>query len=69
MAPPGNATAPPPLRNIALRTTADGYPAIQPDQFRDSFKGKVALITGSGRGIGKGIAKALAEAGYSVGKT
>jgi len=67
MTPPGNATAPPPLGQVTLRTAAYDYPAIDPKQFRDAFQGRAALITGSGRGIGRAMAMAFAEAGYSVG--
>lgn len=42
------------------------YPSIDPEQFRESLNWKVALATGSGRGIGRHIAFALTKPGASV---
>ncbi|KUJ21470.1 NAD(P)-binding protein [Mollisia scopiformis] len=49
---------------FTLRT--DVYPAIEPELFKGSLNGKVAFVTGSGRGIGREIVLALARSGAAV---
>ncbi|KLO14743.1 NAD-binding protein [Schizopora paradoxa] len=45
---------------------SDVYDAISPTKLTGSLEGKVAFVSGAGRGIGKSIALALAEAGAHV---
>lgn len=42
------------------------YDAISPEKFQGKLAGKVAVVTGSSRGIGRDIALALAKSGASV---
>lgn len=56
-----------PPSQFSLRT--DIYPAIEPSQFYGALNEKVAIVTGSGRGIGREIALALARCGAAVAVT
>ena len=53
-----------PPSEFTLRTGI--YPSIEPMLFKGALDGKVAIVTGSGRGIGREIAFALAQSGAAV---
>ena len=53
-----------PVSRIPLKHAP--YGPITPENLKDANKGKVAVITGAGRGIGQAIATSLADSGADV---
>src|SRR5947208_1590648 len=47
-------------------STSARRPLLSPRPMRDMLAGRVAVVTGGGRGIGRGVARALAAAGAKV---